>query len=534
MDMADRRARIESLLTSPLENHSELRALLLPDGEDSGPKPWLPQLPEPTDEWKGIWALVGEAMVEAFAGAKGDQRAHAVSVMAVAPHPSSTTLLLQIVEANTESTQVLLSSLDGLVVALGPDAAPHLRNALTTLSLGTQGRAVENLSALPPEVSLSHFVAIVRDETLAKPTRKRALKQLVAGSHADALASLQDLDDPAMAVLVEEAFRPKRTTTMPLFAPDLLRFVPARYELKASEKTKVAAMVEAAVEGHKNGAQGLLGLADAPELLSLVLEGFGENEQLAAALAEEFRARPDGISAFVGREVISRGDSIAAVLVQAPPAKTALGVLGEFVVGLRGGADGSTAWSRLPSAGRVEAAEYVSSWRGAVPEGLAQAFLADPSARVAAAGARLITEGASSGGADALAQELRTQLNAWGTRRPADANGELTRQHVSQLRLESSRYKVLGWWGEGAAMRQLRKSLLEPEVFATCVVLDGLCGGFEQEPDPDVFSAVFAAPSAAVRIEAMLRWHERRLGPLPAQLANDPDGKVKNVYRRLS
>ena len=78
--MTDRRARIETLLESPLANHAEIRALLLPDGEEGGPKPWLPNLPDATDEWREIWSLVGEKMVEALESAERDDRARVVSV----------------------------------------------------------------------------------------------------------------------------------------------------------------------------------------------------------------------------------------------------------------------------------------------------------------------------------------------------------------------------------------------------------------------------------------------------------------------
>ena len=166
--------------------------------------------------------------------------------------------------------------------------------------------------------------------------------------------------------------------------------------------------------------------------------------------------------------------------------------------------------------------------------GLADLFLEDPAARVVAAGVHMLVDRSAPGGAAPLAAELRMQFDNWQDRRPPARNAQLTKGHVKEVRADSERHKILGWFGECSYLRYLRKHLLDPSTLAACVLLDALCGGFEEGPGEELFAAALASKSPAVRIEAMFRWRERDLGPLPASLGQDPDAKAKAIYRRLS
>jgi len=533
MDMVARRARVEELLASPLEHHAELRSLLLPDGEDGGPTAWLPHLPDADDDWRALWGLVGEALVAAFDAAEGDERAHAVSVMAVAPHESSTTRLLSIVQENTERRDIVQTAVDGVLLGLGPDALAHLRPIIASDELDVAGRAVDGLVALPPSIGLPTLAEIVADAATPLPTRLRALAPLRDGEHTEQLETLRGVDDPTIATLVKAALRPDYASIRPPFVPDLPRFVVPRHQLSDYDKSRVGTVVTAAVDGHANGTSALLDLAGSNELLSLALEGFSTNDDLRRSLIDTLRSAPDGPAAFVGREVFSRDPEWLDELGRMAPCRSGRGVLGEVVVGLRGGPDARDRWRALAPSARVDAAEWVSSWRGDVPEGLAELFLVDPAARVVAAGVHLLADGLAPGGAEPIAAELRAQLADWGGRRPASANDDLTKAHAGKLRLESDRHKILGWFGEGSYIRFLRKAVLDGPTLAACALFDGLCGGFEEGPDDELFQAALAGPAPALRIEAMLRWKERGKGTLPSALDKDPDSKVRNIYRRL-
>jgi hypothetical protein len=533
MDMADRRARIETLLEAPLANHAEIRALLLPVGEDGGPKPWLPNLPDATDAWREIWAMVAEKMVEALDSAEREERAHAVSVMAVAPHESSTTRLLAMVQAKDPDNDVLFLALDGLTLGLGLDALPHLEQAIALLGLGGAVRAIKNLGALPPTHANPVLVDLVKDLERPRAVRRRALEVLVDDGRTDALELLMDLEDRVIKGLVSDALRPPPPP--PRFIPQPLRFVKPWYVLGDQDHVNVRKVLVAAKTGNERGLGGLLRLAEVPEALSAVLHMLGTVERLTGELREEWTREPDGYAAFVGPEVLSRSLDDFAFLLDGPAPKNGRAALGRLVVSLRQGWKADEAWSSLPAAERVATAEWVAGWRENIPSGLLEILLADPSARVVAAGARIAAEAKPDGAVGALADALRARWEGWDSGlHPAADNVTLDKAHIGTLRLRTALLDPLGWWGRFSYLRFLKRALRDPRVLATCALLDALCAAFGEGPHREVLENALKAPAPAVRIEAILRWQERGLGALPDFLDKDPVSNVRKIYRRFS
>ena len=173
-DPQTRSDRLDQLLASPLDALPALREFLLPDGPDSGPRPWLPQLPEATEQWEAEWDRIGKVMLEQLASAAGDTRDALFAVIAVCPTPETVTLARSVVTAQKETPAIQILCMDLLVQGLGPEAAPILTAAAQAHGSAGAVRAVENLAALPPSVHAEELGTVASSSDAPRVARMKA------------------------------------------------------------------------------------------------------------------------------------------------------------------------------------------------------------------------------------------------------------------------------------------------------------------------------------------------------------------------
>lgn len=524
---------VDSVLELLAVEELDLEALIValtPYGEEGGPRPWLPPLPQSTEAWEKAWSSVVDRVIPLVGHESLMRRHRAVKVLARIPTESAAE---GVVEALHDPMSIVVAdALDAVVRGAPVEAADLLVEMLNHEDLLVRLRAAGNLGPMGNPDAVEALVSTLEDADEDEYVRAWAATSLGDLPTPEALTALRDAADLPNEVIFEgirrglERHIPLTLADLGMDRPPLRRLQAARTFLDEDPNALLVLLdLYADLEAGLGARQVLMAIPE-ESLTPLAEVILGTSDRVAAAVDVVGQR---GLRASLGsledlRD--SRGEpglallaGIALIRLDVPDATERL----------------MARWASFSADARAEGILGGMFANDRIPSGVLGMLIGDPCAAVTAAGAELLRRDHDSPFARAmliaaLALELERLQGTAPPRPPEEAGPVGTPDFVDEYALQSALFQ-----GNLPDSLLVEAEALDSGVGSSPEMVAGRALLWACVSFPGTFDEVLGPwmdlPDPLLRLDALRVWAALNPDGLPpVDLSNDSDPTVRGFY----